>query len=188
MARTGDEGIPEEVSEDTEFEPDEELGDAPAARALLKKLRTELKEARQKRDEYLAGWQRCKADSINARKELASDAERGAERQKTALISDLLPALDAFDMAAGSANWIEVGEGFRTGMEHVRNQLLDTLSRHGVSRYGKVGDPFDPRIHEAVEEIGDVAGEPHSIIRILRYGYRSGDRVIRPAQVIVKSA
>ena len=91
-------------------------------------------------------------------------------------------------MAAGSESWAEVSDGFRTGMEQVRNQLLDVLSRHGIERFGKIGEIFDPRLHEAVQEVEDVAGETHSIIKILRYGYRSGDSVLRAAQVIIKSA
>jgi len=171
---------------DIDFEADEEMGDVAGAQAKVKKLREQLKDAQQKRDEYLDGWQRCKADSINARKELLADADKRAERQKTGLIEDLIPVLDSFDMAAGSESWAEVSDGFRTGMEAVRNQLIEVLSSNGVRRYGKVGEPFDPRTEEAVQEMDDAAGESHSVVKILRYGYKMGDRVIRPAQVIVK--
>jgi len=172
---------------DVDYETDEELGDVAGAQAKMKKLREQLKDAQQKRDEFLDGWQRCKADSINARKELLADADKRAERQKIALIEDLIPVMDSFDMAAGSESWAEVSDGFRTGMEQVRNQLLVVLAGNGVERFGKVGEQFDPRTEEAAQEVDDVAGEPHSVVKILRYGYRMGDRIIRPAQVIVKS-
>jgi len=180
--------------EEINFEPlpaqagDEELGDVAGAQAKVKKLREQLKEAQQKGAEYLDGWQRCKADAINGRKEALADAARRAAREKLSLIEDIIPVLDSFDMAAGSESWAEVSDGFRTGMEQVRNQLLDVLSRHGIERFGKIGEIFDPRLHEAVQEVEDVAGETHSIIKILRYGYRSGDSVLRAAQVIIKSA
>ncbi|HEY4521176.1 MAG TPA: nucleotide exchange factor GrpE [Candidatus Paceibacterota bacterium] len=173
---------------DIDFEADEEMGDVAGAQAKVKKLREQLKDAQQKRDEYLDGWQRCKADSINARKELLADADKRAERQKTGLIEDLIPVLDSFDMAAGSESWSEVNDGFRTGMEAVRNQLLDVLSRNGVERFGKIGEQFDPRTEEAVQEVDDAPGDAHSVVKILRYGYKMEDRVLRPAQVIVKSA
>lgn len=176
----------EELKDDIDLEPDEELGDVAGAQVKLKKLREELKETQAKRDEYLDGWQRCKADSINNRKEVLVEADRRAERTKMALVEDIIPALDSFDMAAGSEAWAEVSDGWRTGMESVRNQLLEALSRHGVERFGKVGEQFDPRMHEAVQEVDDVAGEQHSIIKILRFGYRTGDRVLRPAQVVIK--
>lgn len=176
----------DESQDELAFEPDEELGDVAGAQSKIKKLREQLKEAQQKRDEYLAGWQREKADAINNRKEALVEADKRSARQKDAIIEDLIPVLDSFDMATGSESWADVSDGFRTGMEHVRNQLLEVLSANGVTRFGKIGEQFDPRLHEAVQEVEDVAGESHSIVKILRFGYRGGDRVLRPAQVIVK--
>jgi len=89
-------------------------------------------------------------------------------------------------MATGTPAWEAVDENWRSGMEQVRNQMLDALSRHGIERFGKVGEMFSPHLHEAVHEMDDVSGESGSIARILRYGYKSGSRVIRPAQVIIK--
>jgi len=170
-----------------DFEPDEELGDIAAAQGKIRKLREELKEAQWKRDEYLDGWQRCKADAVNARKDTLAEADKRGARHKEVLIEELIPVLDSFDMAAGSENWAEVSDGFRTGMENVRNQLLEVLSRHGVERFGKVGEQFDPRMHEAVQEMDDVAGDQHSIVKILRFGYRTDERVLRPAQIVIRT-
>src|SRR3989338_718163 len=177
----------EDEQNEVNFEPDEELGDVAGAAAKVKKLREQLKEAQQKGSEYLDGWQRCKAYAINGRKEAMADAARRAAREKLSLIEDIIPVLDSFDMAAGSESWAEVSDGFRTGMEQVRNQLLDVLSRHAIERFGKIGEQFDPRLHEAVQEVEDVAGAQHSIIKILRYGYRTENGILRPAQVFVKT-
>ena len=187
MGNEEQEGLGPDAEVGTSFEADEEMGDVAGAQAKVKKLREQLKEAQVKRDEYLDGWQRCKADSINARKELLTEADRHAERLRLNLIEEIIPVLDSFDMASGSETWSEVNDGFRTGMENVRNQLLDVLVSNGVQRFGKVGEQFDPHTEEAVQEVSDVAGKPHSVIKILRYGYKMGDRIIRPAQVIVKS-
>jgi molecular chaperone GrpE len=176
----------EELHDDINLEPDEELGDISAAQAKIRKLRTELQEAQKKRDEYLDGWQRCKADAVNARKDTLAEADKRGARHKEILIEELIPVLDSFDMAAGSEAWAEISDGWKTGMENVRNQLLEVLSRHGVERFGRVGETFDPRMHEAVQEVDDTASERHSITKILRYGYRAGERVLRPAQVFVK--
>jgi molecular chaperone GrpE len=180
----GDDDFVDEVN----FEPDEELGDVAGAQAKIKKLREELKETQKKRDEYLDGWQRCKADAINGRKEALSEADRRAIRVKESLLEDLIPALDSFDMAIGSEDWSDISDGWRRGMEHVRNQLLEALSRNGIERFAKIGDMFDPRMHEAVQEVDDVPGEPHTIVKILRFGYRASEKTLRPAQVIVKTA
>lgn len=173
-------------TEDLNFEPEEELGDLGAAHAKLKKLKDELATTKKERQEYLDGWQRCKADSINAKKDTEVKAQRTAEILREALVHDIIPALDSFDMAAGSEAWAEVSDGWKSGMELVRDQLLNALKSHGIERFGKVGDTLDHSLHEVVQEVDDVAGKSGEIVRILRYGYRSGERVLRPAQVILK--
>lgn len=171
----------------TRFEPDDELGDIGAAKAKLAKLKEELEKVKKEREGYLDGWQRCKADSINARKDALASAERASERAKESFLGEIIPALDSFDMATGNEAWEAVDAGWKSGIEHIRNQLLDILERNGVKRFGKVGEQFDPMRHEAVQEVDDMPGEPHSVVKILRYGYMMGEQVLRPAQVIVKA-
>jgi len=171
---------------DVDFEPEDELGSVGAIQAKMQKLRDELDVVKKQRQEYLDGWQRCKADGINARKDIEARASRSAEALREALVHDIIPALDSFDMAALSDAWSEVSDGFRSGMEHVQSQLLEALKRHGIERYGKIGELFDHARHEAIEERDDVAGESGTIARILRAGYSAGERILRPAQVIVK--
>lgn len=176
----------DEGREDVDFEPEDELGSVGAVKAKMEKLRDELEKAKSERQEYLDGWQRCKADSVNAKKDIERQAARTAELLREALVHDIIPALDSFDMASGSEAWSEVADGFRSGMEAVQNQLLEALKRHGIERYGKVGERFDHALHEALEERDDVAGKSGEIARIIRHGYKAGDRVLRAAQVIVK--
>lgn len=172
--------------EDVDFEPDEELGDLGALQAKIKKIQVQLKEAQTKRDEYLTGWQREKADAINAKKDAQYAAQRTVERAKDSFIEDLLPALDSFDMATSSESWDNVSDEWRNGMGRIHSQLLDVLQRNGVQRFGESNELFDPAKHEAVQEIDDGSGESHTIFKVLRHGYAAGDRVIRPAQVIVR--
>lgn len=174
------------MNDDVDFEPEDELGAAGAAKAKLQKLRDELEQAKKERQEYLDGWQRAKADAVNMRKDAEARAARSAELLREELVHDIIPALDSFDMAALSDAWAEVSDGFRSGMEMVQNQLLDALKRHGIERYGKVGESVDHGLHEVVEERDDMPGDSGSIARILRYGYKAGGRVLRAAQVIVK--
>src|SRR3989344_1781658 len=133
----------EDENEDVNFEPEEELGDLGAAQAKLKKL-----------------------------KDALAHADRAAARIKENLIEDIIPVLDGFDMAAGSSAWASVDEQWRSGIDRIRNQLLDILGRHGVERFGKVGEIFDHAVHEAVEERMDVAGGSGTIAKGLRYGYK----------------
>lgn len=190
MTESDDTRDKHDVDSDTEvavdFEPDDELGDMGAAKAKLRKLRDELEKAKKERQEYLDGWQRCKADSINLRRDADASAKRTAELLREALVHDIIPALDSFDMATGSEAWASVGDGWKSGMEQVRDQLIGALKSHGVERYGKVGEVFDHALHDAVEERDDMPGASGTVSRILRYGYKTSDRVLRPAQVIVK--
>ena len=174
------------LNDDVNLEPDEELGDVGAATAKLKKLKDELTTVKKEKQEYLDGWQRCKADSVNARKDAESRATRTAELLREELVHDIIPALDSFDMAAQSEAWASVSDGWKSGMEQVRDQLLSALKRHGIERFGKVGDKLDHAMHEVIEERDDVAGEPDTIVRILRHGYKSSTRVLRPAQIVSK--
>ena len=172
--------------DEVDFEPDDELGDLGAAQTKIKKLRAELKEAQKRRDENLAGWQRCKADSINDKRDTMRNAERMVERAKDVFVDELLPTLDSFDMATANESWDAVAEEWKSGMRRIQNQLLDFLDRNGVKRFGKPGETFDPARHEAMQEIEDGDGESHTILKVLRHGYAAGDRIIRPAQVIVR--
>jgi len=140
-----------------DIEPEGDLGGISTVQEKLKKLKAELAKIKKERQEYLDGWQRCKADSINARKDSEARAMRSAELLRESLVHDIIPALDSFDMAAGNEAWAEVSDGWRSGMEYVRNQLIDALKRHGIERFGKVGDPFDPTLHDIAEEKNDVA-------------------------------
>lgn len=173
-------------AQDTDFEPDEELGDVGAAQAKIKKLKDELAEVKAQRQEYLDGWQRCKADSVNARKEMLASAERLGVRAKEELIADIIPALDGFDIAASSLAWEKMDAGWRSGIEQIRNQLLDVLSRHDVERFGTVGEPVDHSAHETVEESDEFPGESGTVVKILRYGYKMNGKVLRAAQVTAK--
>ena len=178
----------QEFLNDVNFEPEEDLGSVGVVQAKLKKIKEELETAKKERQEYLDGWQRCKADSVNARKDALASAERSSERAKEDFLLEIIPVLDSFDMAMGNEAWNSVEEAWKNGIERIRDQLLGILERGGVRRFGKLGEQFDPTRHEVVQEVDDMPGEPHSIVKILRYGYQNGKRVVRPAQVIVKAS
>ena len=175
---------PEE--QDVDFEPEDELGTAGAAKAKVQKLREELEKVKTERQEYLDGWQRSKADAINAKREAALANERIASRIKEEIIADIIPALDSFDLAAANPAWETVSAEWRSGMEQIRNQLMGVLSLNGIERFGTAGDQYSPHLHDVVHELVAVEGAPGAVLQVLRYGYKSGDKVIRPAQVVIK--
>jgi len=172
-------------NDDIDFEPEDELGETGAAKAKVKQLREQLKEAQQKRNEYLDGWQRCKADMVNTRKEVAESLARASGRGKEILVEELIPALDGFDMAMQGEAWNSVDKAWRSGIESIKGQIEGVLKAHGVEIYGTEGDTFDPAIHEPIQEAE--GGASHTIAKVLRRGYRTKERVLRPAQVSVFS-
>lgn len=171
--------------EEIDFEPEDELGDIGALQAKMKKIRAELAEVKKERQEYLDGWQRCKADAANGAREASAASIRASARGRESFAEDIIPVLDSFDMATLSEQWATVDDGWRSGMEHVKNQLIDALARNGITRFGSIGDIFDPTLHEAVGQEESGAHKEGEIVRILRFGYKTSERLIRPAQGIV---
>jgi molecular chaperone GrpE len=154
---------------DEEFIEDEEE-QTPAA---VKKLREKLAQAVKEKQEYLDGWQRARADFVNFKKEEALMLEAKEKRIKSDLVESLLPALDSFEMA--------LKHGTTKEYELVYRQLLGTLAELGVEKFGAKGEVFNPALHEALTQMGD--GE--TIQSVERSGYKVGERIIRPAQVII---
>jgi molecular chaperone GrpE len=135
----------------------------------------------------LDGWQRSKADSINAKKR---DEERRLEAIAVAKEDTLcatIPVLDSFDMAFGNeksfegidANWI-------AGMKSIQSQLLGVFSDYGVTQISPLGEKFDPSMHESVE-IREVENESDDdkVLEVIQKGYIINDKVLRAAKVAV---
>jgi molecular chaperone GrpE len=142
----------------------------------------ELERLTAERDEYLAHLQRTQAEFDNYRKRMLRDQTTHLERATAGLIEQLLPVLDAFELALGSAG--TDAERLRKGVELVYGELLGALEKAGLERIDAVGKPFDPEEHEAVMHVEDEGGEP-GVRDVVRTGYRLKGRVLRPAMVKV---
>lgn len=164
--------MPEEVAEDGERrEP------TPLEAALAR-----LAEAEAKRDEYLADLQRVAADFDNFRKRVARDREALVARAGERLVKELLPVLDDLERAAAVA--AQSAEGtLEEGVRMVHRALHAALAKEGLKEVEADG-PFDPHRHEALMQQASEAPEG-TVLAILQKGYRLGDRVLRPARVVV---
>jgi molecular chaperone GrpE len=141
-----------------------------------------LASAEKQRDEYLAGWQRAKADFINYRKEEMRRLEEVAKYGTEELIQDLLTVLDNFDLGLRA---MEKNGGVDKGIYLIRSQIEDILEKRGLAKIDlHPGDHFDPAVAEAMAEIGSdkPAG---TIIEVAEPGYRLHDKILRAAKVIV---
>ena len=151
--------------------------------ADVAELAGRLAEAEAKRDEYLADLQRLAADFDNYRKRSARDQEALVARAHERLVKELLPVLDDLERALGAAEVHDeatVVEGVRL----VQRALLASLEREGLAEIEADG-AFDPHVHEALIAQPGEGAEPGSVLQVVQKGYRLGDRVLRPARVVV---
>jgi molecular chaperone GrpE len=120
---------------------------------------------------------RALADLENYRKRSAQEVERRVAERAERLLLDWIEAVDSVDRALG----MQPSDGLRGVLE----QMEAILARQGVERVGAAGDRFDPELHEAVsvQESDEVADR--TVLDVARSGYRHGERVLRPAQVVV---
>ncbi len=145
----------------------------------LAKVKKELEACKTEKAEYMDGWQRAKADYVNALKRF--ETEKGAAiglgvvRGARAFI----PAMDSLARAEGAG---EIPEAFAG----IAKQLHDAAKSLGLTAFGEVGEQFDPVLHEALgQDPVESKKEDDTITAVLEPGWRTGEVVVRPAKVRV---
>lgn len=174
----------EENNSDISFEETNEEGEIDA-RATIKKLREKIKILESEKQEYLDLSQRTRADYANFKKEVESNRASDRKFATKRFIEELLPVLDSYDMAQGNKEaWENVDKNWRMGIEYIFAQLRTVLEGEGVTQFGKVGDTFDPHLHESMEQV-TVENETDNdkIMKVLQNGYKMNDMILRPARV-----
>lgn len=148
---------------------------------------TELEKIRAERDEYLAGWQRAKADGINAKKRAEDDMKAFRAMANQGLIEELLPVLQSFELAfANREAWEKADKNWRVGVEYIYSQLRGVLEQNGVIEVNPIGQKFDPQRDDATayEPVTDEK-QDHVITRVVEKGYSLNGKLIRPPKVVV---
>lgn len=171
-------------SSDVEFEEVNEEGEMDQ-KTTIKKLREKVKKLEAEKKEYLDLSQRARADYMNFKKEVESGRSFDRKFATRNFISELLPVLDAYDMAqANKEAWEKVDQNWRMGIEYIFNQFKGVLEKEGVTQFGSVGDMFDPALHESMEHVPvDDQSKDNRVMLVLQKGYKMGDMVVRPARV-----
>lgn len=171
-------------TDDVSFEDVNEEGEVDA-KTTIKKLREKIKKLEGEKQEYLDLSQRTRADYVNFKKEV--DTNRVSERKFATkrFIEELLPVLDSYDMAKGNVEaWEKVDQNWRIGIEYIFNQFKTVLENEGVVQFGKVGDAFDPQLHESMQQVNvESEGDNDKIMKVLQNGYKMNDSILRPARV-----
>ncbi len=148
----------------------------------LEELEQRLEAAEAERDERTNDLQRVAADFDNYRKRVARDQESLVTRAHERLVKELLPVLDDLERALQAAAEHEEAK-LADGVQLVYRELRDALSHEGLAEVEADGK-FDPHVHEALlTQPSD--REEGSVLEVLQKGYRLGDRVLRPARVVI---
>ena len=134
------------------------------------------------RDELLNDLKRVAADFENYRKRVARDQKSLVARAHERLVKELLPVLDDLERALAAAEEHEEAK-LEEGVRLVHQELQTALKREGLAEIETNGR-FDPHVHEALLSQPSDA-EEGSVIEVVQKGYRLGDRVVRPARVVV---
>jgi molecular chaperone GrpE len=135
------------------------------------------------RDEYLQLLQRVQADFENYRKRAARDQERLVAHAHERLVRELLPILDDLERALEAAERHEEA-ALVEGVQLVQKSLRKALEKEGLAEIATDG-AFDPHVHEAMLTQPGNGAESGSVLEVIQRGYRLGDKVVRPARVIV---
>ena len=157
--------------------PEEEQVEAPEEPDALASVTKE-------RDDYLDALQRLKAEFDNYRKRVARDQQELAARAHERLVKELVPVLDDLERALDYASKHEEAK-LEEGVALVHRSLADLLAREGLVEVETNGK-FDPHTQEALLSQPSEA-EEGSVIQVLQKGYSLGDRVLRPARVVISA-
>lgn len=174
---------------EADIEPDDEpnvdAGEEPIELTEVDVLRADIERAEQERASFEEKYKHALADMSNMRRRASEDAVRSRQQAVGRVTQEILPVLDAFDLALASDGDRET---LLEGVRMVYAMLEDLLGRNGVTAIQAADCAFDPSVHEAIgtEEREDV--EAGTIVAVHQQGYRMQERVLRPARVVVASA
>jgi molecular chaperone GrpE len=176
-AKEGKAGEPRgQGSEGDDFEPE-----TAEREALLVKYSELEKRCKESEDRML----RVAADAENFKKRLEREREEQTRYANEVLIRELLPVMDNLERALNHSQASPNQEGLMEGLKMTLKGFRDALSRLGCNSVEAVGEPFDPRFHEAVSQVESTEHPPNTVVQELQKGYVLKDRLLRPAMVVV---
>ncbi|MGC2745480.1 MAG: nucleotide exchange factor GrpE [Candidatus Angelobacter sp.] len=143
----------------------------------------ELEKLRSERNELFDRLARLQAEFDNYRKRAAKENAEYRDYAVSDAARSLLPVIDSFTLAL--KNSAARPEDLRKGVELIFKQLQDVLQKLNIERVPAQGEPFDPRVHDAIEMVETNDAPDHHVLEELQPGYRIKGRLLRPAMVRV---
>ena len=165
-----------EEAQQTAEEPTAEVHEEPA-QPTPEEIIAELN------DKYL----RLRADFDNYRKRMAREADETRERSKIIVVTDFLPVYDFFMMAMSHSEKTDDLAALKQGMQMILNEFKKAFDGLGVKEINAVGKEFDPKFHEAMKTENSDDVPEGTVIAQWKAGYMIGDRLVRPATVVVSA-
>ncbi|MBD3245173.1 MAG: nucleotide exchange factor GrpE [Candidatus Moranbacteria bacterium] len=138
----------------------------------------------QKKQDYLEGWKRCKADFENYKARSEKLRQEDRERTLNNLLLQILPVLDNFNLAIEHIPQQDQDKNWIKGVFYIKKQLEDILEDLGIEEIKCLGKEFDPNFHECIEEVETKDKQKQGkIVQVTQKGYKKGEKVIRAAKV-----
>jgi len=150
----------------------------------LKKLHDEIEKAKKESEDRLNSWKRTAADFENYKKRRSKEDQELASYIKEATIIKFLPVIEALQQGLNHLPEGQDHQKWGEGMKGVLAKLEETMKELGIEKIKTVGETYKHEFHEAVEMV-EAEGKSGQIVEEVASGYRSGERVIRPAKVKV---
>jgi molecular chaperone GrpE len=167
-----------------EQERDEVEGAQAAAEGAdsIDRLRAQLEQEKERSQQHLESWQRAAADYQNLKRRMEEERGEVGRLANASLVINLLPIVDDLERALRNVDTNLAGLTWIDGVWLIYRKLQAVLESAGVHEIPAEGQTFDPNVHEAISE---AEGEDGKVLSIVQKGYKLGDRVIRPAMVVV---
>jgi molecular chaperone GrpE len=154
-------------------------------KVIIEELQVKIKELDGQKSEYLAGWQRERADFLNYKKEEMERIANLLAYQTEELVMKFLPILDNFGFAEKNLKDDFKKDPNVQGLLLIKRQIEEFLKTMGVEEIRATEGKFDPQVHEIVEEVEDKEKESGTIVEEVQKGYKINGRLLRPARVKV---
>ncbi|MBX3178627.1 MAG: nucleotide exchange factor GrpE [Candidatus Hydrogenedentes bacterium] len=178
------EAAPEPESED-ETIPEAEISEAGEGENVLSAAEAALEALERERDELKDQLLRARAEFDNYRKRMLREGEQLRKTAAQGLMRSLLPIVDNLERALSHADI--KSDGFAQGVEMIVKQFSNVLADQGLEPIPSVGENFDPNVHEALTHQPSDQYPADTVMEEFQRGYRLGDYVLRPSQVVVSS-
>jgi molecular chaperone GrpE len=175
-------------------EPDNDDGerleeeDAPASSAQPSGTGDPLADARAEAGRMKEQWIRTAADFDNFRKRTRRELDDMRKAGREEILKELLPVFDNLERGVQSAQRAQDVKAVADGLSMILRQFTETLARIGIAKVPAVGAPFDPAVHEAIQQIESDEHPAGTVVAEVQPGYTQGERLVRAAMVVVAKA